>query len=151
MELFDFIHGNGQMDEAQAKNIFKQLEDAEDTMDASDVFHRDIKLENVLIETSSVVPQVWIIDLRSGCFATSLVHKSVFGTTELALPEVAACGEYKANPTTVWQLGNLLYEILHGAYFEPEEYFLRRQIDTRISHSKLKYPVSTGRDTVSSI
>ncbi|XP_061621379.1 serine/threonine-protein kinase pim-2-like [Phyllopteryx taeniolatus] len=104
-------------------------------MDAANVFHHDIKMENVLIDTRSDFPRVWIIGLGNGGFGTTLVHKNFFGTIDLAPPEVAACGEYKANPTTVWQLGTLLFEILHCAPFEPEEFFLRREIDARLSHT----------------
>ncbi|XP_061677478.1 serine/threonine-protein kinase pim-2-like [Syngnathoides biaculeatus] len=96
----------------KTKNVFKQLVDAAVTMHAANVFHRDIKMENVLIETSSKVPRVWIIDLGNGCLKTSSVYKNFFGTTELAPPELAARGEYKADPTTVWQLGTVLYEIV---------------------------------------
>ncbi|XP_061697550.1 serine/threonine-protein kinase pim-2-like isoform X2 [Syngnathoides biaculeatus] len=135
MELFAFILENGQMDEAQAKNIFKQLVDAAVTMNAANVFHRDIKMENVLIDTTSEVPRVWIIDLGNGCFGTALPHKNFIGTSGFAPPEVAACGEYKATPTTVWQLGILLYEILHCARFESEDFFLEREIDSRLSHT----------------
>ncbi|XP_061658805.1 serine/threonine-protein kinase pim-2-like [Syngnathoides biaculeatus] len=135
VDLFDFIQEIDQLDEAQAKHIFKQLVDAAVTMNAADVFHRDIKLENVLIDTSSEVPRVWIIDLGNGCFGTSFAHKNFFGTSGFAPPEVAARGEYKADPTTVWQLGILLYEILHRAHFEPVEFFPERRIDARLSHA----------------
>lgn len=33
------------------------------------IFHRDIKLENILLETTSGVPRVRIIDFGLGCFA----------------------------------------------------------------------------------
>ncbi|XP_061608296.1 serine/threonine-protein kinase pim-3-like [Phyllopteryx taeniolatus] len=135
MDLFDYIYGKGQMEEAEAKNILKQLVDAASTMDAANIFHQDIKLENVLVDSSGEVPRVWIIDLGNGCFGTTSVHTHFFGTADLAPPEIAACGEYKANPTTVWQLGILLYEILHCAPFQPEEFFPERQIDARLSHT----------------
>ncbi|XP_061620747.1 uncharacterized protein LOC133473200 isoform X2 [Phyllopteryx taeniolatus] len=63
MDLYDYVYEKGQMEEAEAKNILKQLVDAAVTMDAANVFHRDIKMENVLIDTSSDFPRVWIIDL----------------------------------------------------------------------------------------
>lgn len=53
--------------------IIRQLVNALIGIHSGGVFHRDIKLENVLIETGSTTPRIWIIDF--GC--ATLVSESV--------------------------------------------------------------------------
>lgn len=48
--------------------ILKQLVDAAKDLEERHVFHRDIKVENILIETGSDVPRVRLIDFGLGCF-----------------------------------------------------------------------------------
>lgn len=48
--------------------ITKQLVDAIVEVHSKGVFHRDIKLDNILIETGSDVPRVRLIDFGCGTF-----------------------------------------------------------------------------------
>ncbi|XP_039469443.1 uncharacterized protein LOC120440648 [Oreochromis aureus] len=48
--------------------ILKQLVDAAKHLEDKHIFHRDIKSENILIETGSDVPRVSIIDFGLSCF-----------------------------------------------------------------------------------
>ncbi len=50
------------------QTITKQLVDALIEVHSRGVFHRDIKLDNILIETSSDVPRVRLIDFGCGTF-----------------------------------------------------------------------------------
>nr|XP_046246213.1 serine/threonine-protein kinase pim-2-like [Scatophagus argus] len=118
---------NGYMAEAQAKNIMKQLVDAAIQMHSQKVFHRDIKANNILLETGSDVPRVRIIDFGCGCIEKSEPYNSYSGTLDYAPPEYYKEREYKARPTTVWQLGTLLYELLHETSDFSTQRFLRNQ------------------------
>uniref|UniRef100_A0A3B4FSC9 non-specific serine/threonine protein kinase n=1 Tax=Pundamilia nyererei TaxID=303518 RepID=A0A3B4FSC9_9CICH len=95
------------------------------------IFHRDIKVENVLIETGSDVPRVWLIDFGLSCFVSFLYFA---GTVAHAPPEWYSCCSYSAGPTTVWQLGVLLYESLHRKQFETQEFIRHKlKISKRLS------------------
>uniref|UniRef100_A0A4W6DWB8 non-specific serine/threonine protein kinase n=1 Tax=Lates calcarifer TaxID=8187 RepID=A0A4W6DWB8_LATCA len=83
-------------------------------MHSKGVFHRDIKSENILIETGSDVPRVRIIDFGCGCTVKNEPYRGFSGTSAYAPPEYFTRGAYEAAPTTVWQLGALLYELLDG-------------------------------------
>lgn len=50
----------------------KQLVEAAIKMHSEGVFHRDIKSENVLVETESDVPRVRLIDFGCGCFVRKI-------------------------------------------------------------------------------
>ncbi|XP_056267353.1 serine/threonine-protein kinase pim-2-like [Pseudoliparis swirei] len=67
MDLIDYINSRGyHLPEHEAKTIAKQLVDALIEVHSRGVFHRDIKLDNILIETGSDVPRVRLIDFDFG-------------------------------------------------------------------------------------
>ncbi|XP_059202698.1 serine/threonine-protein kinase pim-2-like [Centropristis striata] len=106
--------------------ILKQMVDAAIHMHTNGVFHRDIKLLNILIETRSV-PRARVIDFGCGCLEKKGYYKDYSGTFSKAPPEWYTVGEYQARPTTVWQLGALLYDMLdHNKSFNTEVYMENR-------------------------
>ncbi|XP_068583447.1 serine/threonine-protein kinase pim-2-like [Cebidichthys violaceus] len=102
----------GHLQEEEAKNILTQMVDASIDMHTKGVFHRDIKLENILVETGCKVPRVRIIDFGCGCFVKKGHYYDFAGTFSKAPPEWFMVGKYRAGPTTVWQLGTLLWDLL---------------------------------------
>lgn len=154
--------------------ILKQLVDATKDLKDKCIFHWDIKVENILIETGSDVPRVRLIDFGMGCFfkKRSLYHvfygkKSSFhfyflliylpmtltfkqsfsassslclcipGTVTHVPPEWYSHYTYWPGPTTVWQMGVVLFESLHGEEFQTTR-FLRNKltINNGLSESK---------------
>nr|XP_020448326.1 serine/threonine-protein kinase pim-1-like [Monopterus albus] len=104
----------GSLQEEEAKLFLKQLIEAAMELQAKKVFHRDIKLENILIETGSNVPQLRLIDFGLSCFTKKTSsYKIFFGTDAHIPPEWYQCYVYRADSTTVWQLGVVLYDMLH--------------------------------------
>ncbi|XP_030590881.1 uncharacterized protein LOC115783986 isoform X2 [Archocentrus centrarchus] len=105
--------------EETAKVILKQLIEAVKELEDKNVFHRDIKTDNILIETGSDVPRVRLIDFGVSCFFNKRSRYTVFaGTPCYCPPEWTIHKSYRPGPTTVWQLGVVLYETLHeGAVF----------------------------------
>ncbi|KAI4815274.1 hypothetical protein KUCAC02_005427 [Chaenocephalus aceratus] len=124
VDLWNHLNDNGgALSEDQAKNIMKQLVEASIQMLSVGVFHRDIKTENILIETRSDEPRVRIIDFGCGCRVRKTPFSSFSGTSAYAPPELFIKGKYKAGPTTVWQLGAVLFELLDGdKQFTTSEY-----------------------------
>ncbi|XP_061571251.1 serine/threonine-protein kinase pim-2-like [Cololabis saira] len=117
VDLFTYIVNNhGPLQEDTAMSIMKQLVDAVMHMHSNGVFHRDIKSENILIQTGSDGLRVKIIDFGCGCFVTDGAYRKFAGTPDLAPPEFFMWDEYEAGPTTVWQLGALLYFMLDGLH-----------------------------------
>ncbi|XP_008295194.1 serine/threonine-protein kinase pim-1-like, partial [Stegastes partitus] len=114
-DLLRYVWDNGaSLEEEEAKIILKQLIDAAIHLENSHVFHQDIKHENILLETGSDVPRLRLIDfgVSSVVEDTSCFH--VFnGTPEHAPPEFHSHQTYRAGPTTVWQIGAVLFDMLH--------------------------------------
>ncbi|XP_029686178.1 serine/threonine-protein kinase pim-2-like [Takifugu rubripes] len=111
MSLFDFNHG--QIDEGLAKEFMRQLVEAAIQIHQAGIFHRDLKAENLLLQFSDarLVPRVRVIDLGCGWFVTP-GYCSYGGTHCFRPPEVDHRGLYEAGPTTVWQLGCILLQLL---------------------------------------
>ncbi|XP_056895014.1 serine/threonine-protein kinase pim-2-like isoform X1 [Takifugu flavidus] len=109
--LFDYI--DRQIDEDLAKEFMRQLVEAAIHIHKAGVFHHDLKPENILIEydEARLIPRVRIIDFGCGCFVTPGYHGYI-GTSCYQPPESNTQGTYEAGPTTVWQLGCILLQLM---------------------------------------
>ncbi|XP_040004695.1 serine/threonine-protein kinase pim-2-like [Xiphias gladius] len=129
VDLLTYMDDNdGPLDEDTAKVLMLQLVEAAINMHSKGVFHRDIKSENILIETGSNVPRVRIIDFGCGCIVKKRPYRCFSGTPAYGPPEFQISGSYEAGPTTVWQLGALLYEMLDGYKRFNTSKFIRKKI-----------------------
>ncbi|XP_026018730.1 serine/threonine-protein kinase pim-2-like isoform X1 [Astatotilapia calliptera] len=121
--------------EDKAKVILKQLVDAVKELEDKHIFHRDIKGENILIETGSDVPRVRIIDFGLSCFVKQRsLYRIFYGTPLHTPPEWYRRSCYRCGPTTVWQMGVVLYEALHARDFSTERFLAKKlSIKKRLS------------------
>ncbi|XP_057966544.1 serine/threonine-protein kinase SRK2E [Malania oleifera] len=122
-ELFERICSAGRFSEDEARFFFQQLISGVSYCHAMQVCHRDLKLENTLLDGSQA-PRLKICDF--GYSKSSVLHsqpKSTVGTPAYIAPEVLLKKEYDGKIADVWSCGVTLYVMLVGAYpFEdPEE------------------------------
>ncbi|CAK6970684.1 serine/threonine-protein kinase pim-1-like [Scomber scombrus] len=124
VDLYEYIEANrGSLQEKEAMIILKQLLDATIKLHEEHIFHRDIKVENILIETGTDVPRVRLIDFGLSCFFKKRsLYSAFYGTTAHVPPEWYSRGTYRAGPTTVWQLGVVLFDMLHSYSFETKQF-----------------------------
>uniref|UniRef100_A0A3Q2PZ26 non-specific serine/threonine protein kinase n=1 Tax=Fundulus heteroclitus TaxID=8078 RepID=A0A3Q2PZ26_FUNHE len=120
LDLAAYVHlRGGRLQEDEARVLMNQLVDASMEMHSKGVFHRDLKLQNALVEIGSPVPRLRIIDFGCGSFEQKNFscffcdYACVPGTLPYAPPEWFRYEKYKPVPTTVWQLGVMLYCMLH--------------------------------------
>ncbi|PIA52339.1 hypothetical protein AQUCO_01000300v1 [Aquilegia coerulea] len=122
-ELFERICNAGRFSEDEARFFFQQLISGVNYCHSMQVCHRDLKLENTLLD-GSPAPRLKICDF--GYSKSSVLHsqpKSTVGTPAYIAPEVLLKKEYDGKIADVWSCGVTLYVMLVGAYpFEdPEE------------------------------
>nr|GMD51783.1 serine/threonine-protein kinase SRK2I-like [Ipomoea batatas]GMD55245.1 serine/threonine-protein kinase SRK2I-like [Ipomoea batatas] len=122
-ELFERICNAGRFNEDEARFFFQQLISGVSYCHSMQVCHRDLKLENTLLD-GSAAPRLKICDF--GYSKSSLLHsqpKSTVGTPAYIAPEVLLRQEYDGKVADVWSCGVTLYVMLVGAYpFEdPDE------------------------------
>lgn len=115
-ELFDRICNAGRFSENEARFFFQQLISGVSYCHAMQVCHRDLKLENTLVD-GSPAPRLKICDF--GYSKSSVLHsqpKSTVGTPAYIAPEVLATQEYDGKIADVWSCGVTLYVMLVGGY-----------------------------------
>ncbi|XP_017351746.1 PAS domain-containing serine/threonine-protein kinase isoform X2 [Ictalurus punctatus] len=110
LDLFEFIDMQPRLDEPLASYIFRQLVSAVTYLRGKGILHRDIKDENVIIDTEF---HIRLIDFGS---ATLLEPGKLFhtfcGTLEYCSPEVLQGNPYKGPELEMWSLGVLVYTLL---------------------------------------
>ncbi|KAF3781784.1 Serine/threonine-protein kinase [Nymphaea thermarum] len=100
----------------QARFFFQQLISGVSYCHSMQVCHRDLKLENTLLD-GSATPRLKICDF--GYSKSSVLHsqpKSTVGTPAYIAPEVLLNKEYDGKIADVWSCGVTLYVMLVGAY-----------------------------------
>ncbi|KAK3144749.1 hypothetical protein QOZ80_4AG0317330 [Eleusine coracana subsp. coracana] len=141
-ELFDRICNAGRFSEDEARYFFQQLICGVSYCHFMQICHRDLKLENTLLD-GSPAPRLKICDF--GYSKSSLLHskpKSTVGTPAYIAPEVLSRREYDGKTADVWSCGVTLYVMLVGAYpFEdPDDPKNFRKTIGRIMSIQYKIP-----------
>ncbi|KAG9264306.1 serine/threonine-protein kinase pim-2-like [Astyanax mexicanus] len=115
MDLFDFVHRDREsLSEEMARHIMVQAIEAATECHKRGVLHRDIKLENFLINTNTF--EIKMIDFGCGDFFTESEFDHFIGTEKFCPPEFILSGSYHATPLTVWSLGVFLFIMVNGFY-----------------------------------
>ncbi|XP_040987799.1 serine/threonine-protein kinase SAPK1-like isoform X2 [Juglans microcarpa x Juglans regia] len=115
-ELFERICSAGRFSEDEGRFFFQQLISGVSYCHTMEICHRDLKLENTLLD-GSPTPRLKICDF--GYSKSALLHsqpKSTVGTPAYIAPEVLQRKEYDGKIADVWSCGVTLYVMLVGAY-----------------------------------
>ena len=111
-DLFDLSKKYGRLNEEPVKIIFNQLVKMWQSLNQSGICHRDLKDENIIIDTGSL--ECRLIDF--GC-ATRLVTgpvRSFAGTPEFYPPEYFKTGNFGHQELNAWSIGIILFILLTG-------------------------------------
>jgi len=133
-DLFDYITEQRKIPEDEAKNLFRQIVEVVEAIEAAGVTHRDLKDENILIIEDEFTHQktIKIIDFGSGALVQDSPFSDFEGTRQYSPPEWILRSTYQGLPLTVWSLGVLLYDMVCGDIpFEVDDQILDNKLSFR--------------------
>jgi len=114
-ELFDFVKAKSPLSDSIAREVFRPIVKVVAYMNTLNLVHRDLKLENVLLDNRG---QIRLADFgfsRDYNPEDGLVE-SVCGTPHYSPPEVIKAIPYNPIYVDSWSLGVILYVILCGDF-----------------------------------
>uniref|UniRef100_A0A1I7YBU1 Protein kinase domain-containing protein n=1 Tax=Steinernema glaseri TaxID=37863 RepID=A0A1I7YBU1_9BILA len=112
-ELYDYVSTHGSLPEAEARRIFRQITSAVLYCHKHKVAHRDLKLENILLDGRN---NAKIADFGlSNYFSEKSLLTTFCGSPLYASPEIINGTPYRGPEVDCWSLGILLYTLVYGS------------------------------------
>lgn len=131
--LFDLCQTMGSMGEDAGRFFLTQMLDSVDYMHTRKVVHRDLKLENILIDDNL---NLKVADFGFACYKNIDALKSYRGTMTYMAPEIKEGKQYKGTEVDLFSIGVILFIIVQGIFpfkeARKEEYFYKLLLDGKI-------------------
>jgi len=118
ISLLDYIQKlpNKRIEENLCKKIFYQIVTAIHYCSQKNIFHRDIKLENILVIKHETI-KVKLIDFGFAIKCNKKEYQKFFcGTLYYMAPEIINKKKYLPYYSDIWSLGVLLYTMIYGRF-----------------------------------
>ncbi|PIN00328.1 Serine/threonine protein kinase [Handroanthus impetiginosus] len=114
-ELFERIASKGKYTEAEGRKLFQQLIDGVSYCHNKGIFHRDLKLENVMIDANGIIKitDFGLSALPEHFRDDGLLHTTC-GSPNYVAPEILSNRGYDGATSDTWSCGVILYVILTG-------------------------------------
>ncbi|KAF1971170.1 kinase-like protein [Bimuria novae-zelandiae CBS 107.79] len=138
-ELYNYLLAHGALEPAKVQKIFTQLVGAVSYVHNKSCVHRDLKLENILLDKHE---NVKLVDFG---FTREYEGKSNYlqtwcGTVCYSAPEMLRGEKYAGEKVDVWSLGIILYALLAGELpFDDDNETVTK---TKILKQEPTYPTS---------
>jgi serine/threonine protein kinase len=111
-ELYDHVLSSGRIGPDEVRKLFSQIASAVYYAHSLNCIHRDLKLENILLDKKNNA-KLSDFGFTRECEARSLLE-TVCGTTVYMAPELLQKKKYDGFKVDVWALGVILYTLLYG-------------------------------------
>ncbi|CAF4546870.1 unnamed protein product [Rotaria sp. Silwood1] len=111
-ELYDYLNRMKRIPESQARAIFRQIVSAVHFLHKNHIVHRDLKLENILIDHKGDI-KLADFGLSNSWSPRQLLH-TFCGSPLYASPEIVSGTPYRGPEVDCWSLGVLLYTLVFG-------------------------------------
>ncbi|TPX32893.1 hypothetical protein SmJEL517_g04049 [Synchytrium microbalum] len=111
-QLLDYIIGHGKLKEKNARRFVRQIVSAVDYCHQNSIVHRDLKIENVLIDK---LGNIKLIDFGlSNLYSPGSQLQTFCGSLYFAAPELLNARAYTGPEVDIWSLGIILYVLVCG-------------------------------------
>ncbi|KAI9355817.1 kinase-like domain-containing protein [Pilaira anomala] len=113
-QLLHYIVKRQKLSEPHARHFSRQIMSALDYMHRNSIVHRDLKIENILIDKSG--KNIKIIDFGlSNLFCPERRLTTYCGSLYFAAPELLRATPYRGPEIDVWSLGVVIYVMVTGS------------------------------------
>ena len=115
-DLLQLMKKKNKLSEVTARHIFTQLAHGLEFIHSKGILHRDIKLDNILLQESEGEYRAKICDFGVSRFMSEgEVINEQCGTPAYIAPEIIKKKGYKGFSADLWSLGVMLYAMVMGA------------------------------------
>ncbi|KAJ3008659.1 serine/threonine-protein kinase KIN2 [Thoreauomyces humboldtii] len=111
-QMLDYMINHGKLKEKHARRFMRQIISAIDYCHQNSIVHRDLKIENVLIDKHGSIK---LIDFGlSNMYAPDAQLETFCGSLYFAAPELLSARAYTGPEVDIWSLGVILYVLVCG-------------------------------------
>ncbi|KAJ3175968.1 serine/threonine-protein kinase KIN2 [Geranomyces variabilis] len=141
-QMLDYMINHGKLKEKNARRFLRQIISAIDYCHQNSIVHRDLKIENVLIDKNGAIK---LIDFGlSNMYAPSSQLETFCGSLYFAAPELLSAKAYTGPEVDIWSLGVILYVLVCGRV--PFDDVSMPVLHAKIKAGVVEYPSHLSED-----